>query len=296
MEIDAGGQILTDSKIKIFVVYYNPAHVFISDIYQPISNGTSSFNSDSGIITDYTGINISQKNNHYGELTQQYWVWKNFMPKSDAEYIGFCHYRRFLDFNFSSIGDNPFQEIFITDFLPMFEKYTEENILKCIENFDIILPHKLNFKKVNYRGNDIYDQYKIFHPVKDLDLVIDIIKDIYPQYTDVVNDFMSSIEFYSCMNFVMKKELLNEYFEWIFNILTVLEQKTDWSDYIDYNSIRTPAYLAERLINIWLKYNIDKRNLKVLETTSVLIDADVNTYIQRCLAQVHAIQNSNKVS
>ena len=41
---------------------------------------------------DNTGDNISLKNRSYCELTTQYWAWKN----AEADYYGFCHYRRFF--------------------------------------------------------------------------------------------------------------------------------------------------------------------------------------------------------
>ena len=46
------------------------------------------------ILKDCDGINISEKRQSLGELTVQYWAWKNF----NLDYYGLCHYRRFLAF------------------------------------------------------------------------------------------------------------------------------------------------------------------------------------------------------
>ena len=48
-----------------------------------------------GMYQDNQGENISSKNKSYCELTTQYWAWKNMQ----ADYYGFCHYRRFFSFN-----------------------------------------------------------------------------------------------------------------------------------------------------------------------------------------------------
>ena len=54
-----------------------------------------------GFFLDNEGANISSKNKSYCELTTQYWAWKNV----DADYYGFCHYRRFFSFNKNEIKE-----------------------------------------------------------------------------------------------------------------------------------------------------------------------------------------------
>ena len=48
-----------------------------------------------GVYQDNQGDNISSLNKSYCELTTQYWAWKNMQ----ADYYGFCHYRRFFSFS-----------------------------------------------------------------------------------------------------------------------------------------------------------------------------------------------------
>ena len=48
-----------------------------------------------GFHLDNEEENISSKNKSYCELTTQYWAWKNV----DADYYGFCLYRRFFSFS-----------------------------------------------------------------------------------------------------------------------------------------------------------------------------------------------------
>lgn len=50
------------------------------------------------------GDSIANLNPYFGELTAQYWLWRN-QPQHDG-YIGFCHYRRY----FNLIPNDRFQE------------------------------------------------------------------------------------------------------------------------------------------------------------------------------------------
>ena len=47
------------------------------------------------VYLDNSGEHISELNKAYCELTTQYWAWKNM----EADYYGFCHYRRYFSFN-----------------------------------------------------------------------------------------------------------------------------------------------------------------------------------------------------
>lgn len=251
-------------KVKIFVGYFKRNIIFESEIYQPILTSSIDWE-DPKLLRDDTGINISEKNKSYAELTGHYWVWKNFLQETDAEYIGFCHYRRFLDFNLTRMPNVPFRPTQLNEFRETFKKYTEDNILKCIEGYDVILPEKFKFEK------DIFTQYLEHHPPKDLALALDVIKDVYPEYLLAAMNFIASKEMYPCLHFIMKKELFNEYMEWMFNFLTILEQRADWSKYDKYMNVRMPAFIAERFFNVWLLHNIETKKLKTLNTTSVIL-------------------------
>ena len=58
--------------------------------------------------------------------------------------------------------------------------------------------------------------------------------------------------------FICKKEIIDQYFEWLFSILGELENIVDISEYDQYQK-RIYGFLSERLFNVWLdnqKYNI----------------------------------------
>lgn len=255
----------TSSKVKIFVGYHKPNIIFHSDVFQPILTANVDWENEPKVQKDSIGINIAEKSKNYGELTGHYWVWKNFLPTTNAEYIGFCHYRRFLDFNISTDSKIAFKPTSETNFSEIFKQYTQENIYNSIKDYDIVLPQKFLL------DGKIYDQYITYHPKRDLDIALAILKRLYPEYSEAAETFMAEEEFYTCLHFIMKKELVNQYMEWMFNILTVLEQVSDWSEYDKYMSVRTPAYIAERFLNIWLAHNIKTRNLKTLNTSSIIL-------------------------
>ena len=76
----------------------------------------------------------------------------------------------------------------------------------------------------------------------------------------------------------MEKELFEEWCKWLFDILFKIESETDYSQYIDYNAIRAPAFVAERFFNVWLRYEIENYNIKIKETPNYLLD-DINPKI-----------------
>lgn len=268
-------------KIRIFVGYYKPNYVFESNVFQPLLTSSIEWEEQPNILRDNTGINIADKNKNYAELSGHYWVWKNFLPTTDVKYVGFCHYRRFLDFNITPTPEVPLYPMFFKDFKKIFEKYTEENIMERIEGYDIVLPH-LSTLEI-----PMYKQYEVFHPIKEMNMALEVLAELYPEYLDYVRDFLHTQELYICINFIMKKELLEEYMEWIFNILTTLEARSDWSQYSEYMDVRVPAFIAERFLNLWLMHNIKTRNLKVLNSSSIYLmgqeysDIDPDFFVAR---------------
>lgn len=275
LETAAWGRSLKNTKVKIFVAHNSQTSRFQSEVFQYIFNGAEASKNGIQTLKDNLKINISDKNGYWGELTGHYWLWKNLLPRINDEYVGFGHYNKFLDFNVSQIPTAPFQPIFIADFKNIFDKYTTETILKIIENYDVVLPYKLPLDKT------VYEQCTQAYPKQDFDLAIDVLKELYPDYKDSAEKVLDSNELYNSLVFIMKKELVIEYMEWIFNILFALEDKTDLN-----KPNMIPVRIAEIFFNIWLENNITNKDLKVLNTTSYLVDMDINAFLAKCLAQI----------
>lgn len=95
---DSGGK-----SIRIAVVTHGPTTlpgVFRnSDIYFPIQAGRSINPAISDIIGDNTAPSISNLNPYLNEMTAIYWLGKHYDEIGNPDFIGFDHYRRFLDWS-----------------------------------------------------------------------------------------------------------------------------------------------------------------------------------------------------
>ena len=255
-------------SIKIFCIYHKSSEIFKSEVIEPIQTGCEFSDLDLGILKDNSGDNIAKLNPYYGEMTAWYWVWKNYLKRNlQVEYIGFCHYRRFLNFSKKETRKQPFSyRISYKKFAKTLSKnYCEKNIMPHISNYDIILPQKNRFNK------SIYAQYVDFHPKQEIDKLINIIKDNYPDYVYDMKKYLNGTTGYFCLNFLMKKECFEEFMSWVFDILKKLNDVSDWVEYSNYNSIRTPAYLIERFMNVWINHKIRVQGLKILERRSYML-------------------------
>ena len=66
----------------------------------PVEVGASNRSNFLYPIHDNIGLNISNENIYYGELTGLYWIWKNENINKE-ELVGFCHFNKCLDVKFS---------------------------------------------------------------------------------------------------------------------------------------------------------------------------------------------------
>ena len=57
-----------------------------------------------------------------------------------------------------------------------------------------------------------------------------------------------------CNMFIMRKELLDEYCAWLFDILFEVEKRLDISSYSEYDR-RVFGFLGERLLDVWVETN-----------------------------------------
>lgn len=274
------------TNIKIFVSYKEKHKIIKTDIIQPIQTGRAITNEIfEGMIGDDTGDNISKDNERYNELSAQYWVWKNYDKIGNPDYVGFMHYRRHLLFDDEKLRpknrylNHPNWYVFsmlddsYMDFLD--SKKIKEQLLNC----DCLLPKIYDYN--NYQFKTIIDDYKhlIYQNVEHLYLMINLVKEIYPEYAAVADDVLYGHKKYIANMFVMSKNMFFEYSEFLFNIEREVDRRID-STYYSSGELRFLGYLGEILLTIFILQckKLGKYNIKELDAS--FIESVEETYLQ----------------
>ena len=216
---------------KIIVATHKKYWIPDDPIYLPVHVGAEGKES-LGYQPDNNGENISWKNANYCELTGLYWAWKNMQ----ADYLGLAHYRR----HFSN------GKIFINKKAQVINQASLEHKLG---KASVLLP-----KPRHYWIETNYSQYVHAHHAADLDTTRDIISEQCPEYLPAFDAVMKRTTGHRFNMFVMKRELLDRYCEWLFRILFELEGRLDISNYSK-NDARVFGFVGERLLDVWLETN-----------------------------------------
>jgi len=210
-------------------------------IYLPIQSG-SALNDDLGYQRDDVGENISEKNVAYNIMCAKFWAWKNL----DSEYIGISHYRR--HFSMKKRFNKNFRNVL---------RGSEAE--KIFQDVDIIVSPKRYYPFLSIRSHYVYTKggYIKTHK-RDMQVLRDVISDFHEDYLGSFDNSMKRCWYHSGSLFVMKRNLYNDYCEFIFSIGDEVErrlknERPDLSRYI--------ASLTELLLDVWL----DKNNYKIKE-------------------------------
>ncbi|CAH5864275.1 DUF4422 domain-containing protein [Klebsiella aerogenes] len=253
------------NSIKIYTCHHKPSAFLSASIIKPLHVGKANSYNDIGSIGDDTGDNISFKNPFYCELTAHYWVWKN---ESLADYVGFMHYRRHLNFsqnqNFSEdnwgVVNSPVIDVEYENQFGL----TDAEIQKCILGFDLILPKKWSVTSAGSKNNlEHYKNGEFLH-LQDYLTALEIVEELYPDYKTAIQEFNNATDGYYTNMFVMGKDMFIDYSEWLFEILAILESRISMSNYNSQEK-RVIGHIAERLFNIYIIRQQQNRALKVKE-------------------------------
>ena len=219
-------------KLRIYAMTHKKFDVPSDPMYQPLHVGRACAK-DLGYLGDDTGENISHLNCYYSELTGLYWLWKNC---KDVDYIGTCHYRRFL----------------INEQEKVLNKQEYEILLKT---YDIITTKRVVL------NNSYHFGFSANHNVAVLDMTGEVIKDLYPSYYDVFISRVHENETYFGNMFVTSKPLYDVYCEWLFTIFEEVSKRIDLDTDEDAYHKRVLGFISEFLLLVWIQVN----GLKVCE-------------------------------
>lgn len=222
-----------------------------------------------GVMCDNVGENISSKNKSYCELTTQYWAWKN----QKADYYGFCHYRRFFSFNRRELAEDEWGTVVY----PTMNEHTKQDlclnekaIQEYVKDYDFLIAKGIDTKLLNAKS--VYDHYNKapeLH-IQDVELLLQIIKEKYPELSEAAKELFDGKVFYPCNMFIMNDELFNQYSEILFDILEAFEERADMSLY-SREGYRTTGHLGERMVGIFYIYLKRKGGYRLGELQIALI-------------------------
>ena len=235
-------------NIKLIVATHKKYDMPKSDIYLPLQVGAEG-KEKLGYEVDNIMDNISTKNPYYCELTGLYWAWKNL----DADYIGLVHYRRHFASKERTSSKKRIDRVL-----------TEEEARKILEISDIVLP-----KKRNYYIENLYSHYEHTMFVEPLEITRKIIEEKYPNYLVEFDKLHKRTSAHMFNMFIMKKDILNDYCTWLFDILFELEKRIDVSKYDAFHA-RFFGRVSELLLDVWINTNdIKYKEIKVLNIEKV---------------------------
>lgn len=186
-------------------------------------------------IKDHVGENISHKNRSYCELTAIYWLWKNIR----TEYMGVCHYRRRFEL--------------------------DESMLSAMidEDIDVVLPVPTGCEP------SVRENYYERHRQEDWAAMMQVLEEYFPEYYIAAKVIFEDNYYYACNMWIMKRKILIQFAQWLFDILYKVEQICTAKETTDNYQRRYVGFLAERLTTLYFRYHSDK--LKIAYADKVFI-------------------------
>jgi len=181
----------------------------------------------------------------YCEMSKIYFIYQLYKNGTiSSKYVGTNHYRRYFNF---------------TDNIP--------DLDEIFKNNDVILNIPVN----DIRG--LRGEYCSGHICEKFDEVINIIKEIKPEYYEAAKKAIISKKIFFCNIFIMKKKDFLKYCEFVFDILFEFDRRNNFTSDKDvlkftkkyfnnsskyYRQSRMQGFLAERISNIFYYKNFKR--------------------------------------
>ena len=176
------------------------------------------------------------------------------MEESEADYIGLAHYRRHFE---GSRKGELFDRVL---------KYKQINPL--LGNIKVFVP-----KKRHYYIETLEQHYAHNHHIKELETAKEIMLEKYPEYGKAYDKAMNRTWGYMFNMMIMKRELVDDYCNWIFSILFEMTERLakegDGGAELSAFENRFPGRVSERLFNVWLEHQLEVGNIKADEIREI---------------------------
>lgn len=226
--------------------------------YSPVGLGPENFSEE--WIRDKNGLNISNKNNYYGEYTFHYWLWKNKLKEiEDNTWIGFCTYRRF--WRNKNLKSEKFQDQILKEIPKEWHKYdvilADKIDLTNVKWIKVLKYGKKAFlnnpKSIFKKYRNIKFQFDLNHGVGNIDRAIKHLGN--EDRADFRKFILENTSFNQCNLFICKsKKILEKYYKTVFMWLEKCEKEFGFSN-DTYGKIRIYGFLAERFMPYWFRKN-----------------------------------------
>lgn len=239
--------------IKIIIATHKKYDMPSDDIYIPLHFGAKDKQS-LPYRGDNTDDNISSLNPYFCELTGLYWMWKNL----DADYLGLAHYRRHFCYRKKKGADE--------DESKWISVLSSSEAQELCRQYDVIVPVKRHYVIETLESHYAHTHYK-----DHLDKTRMIIQERYPSFLESYDRVLKRTSGYMFNMFIMRADLVNEYCQFLFDVLFELDKEVDTEGYSTFQA-RYPGRIGEILFNVWLDYKLsgqgvgnNKKELRVKE-------------------------------
>lgn len=230
-------------KTKIFVLTHKKFIPPEDSMYIPLQVGAEG-RDKLGYLTDDTGNNISALNCYYSELTGAYWVKQNV---KDCDYIGLCHYRRYLIKESGQV-------------------FSQKEIETILNNYDLMATKKV---ELNYSYRE---GFSANHNVQVLDETGRVIQEFYPEYYQTFIKLVNEKKTYFGNMLITSATIYRDYHNWLFDIFDKTAKRVDLDAPDEYHR-RVFGFISEFLLYVYVTVH----HYKVMECLVGMIGEKAET-------------------
>ncbi len=242
-------------KLQLYSVFHKPFHQPHAAYVTPIHAGKALSDQDLNMLGDDTGDNISTLNNTFCELTVLYWIWKN--AARDADFVGLCHYRRYFTVKPKLNAVKPARIISLeptAENIDAVLTYTlEQNIISELASTDVLVQQPMLIHRNKQGSFNLEQHYKMDHIANDWNVLMQTIRDLYPDYGKTLPTFNQSVKMSFFNMMIAPWRVWDSYLHWLFTILFELKNRIIVSENV--YQARVFGFMSERLMNLYIMHN-----------------------------------------